>query len=716
MLESFLTDEFKYEKLTEEDQKKRGILGRLVGVIADSANPTRNGRKYGKELWEKLFENPIMKERINNRCCFGELGHPADREETDIEKIAICLAEVPKFNKQGQLCGVFDILDTPNGRILKSLCDYGCNIGVSSRGSGDIITDFDGQESVDPNTYTCEGWDAVLIPAVTAARPKYVNEALDKKRYNKSLREKLQESINNATPDNKKVIEESLETLGINLNEDAYTKDELINKFGTDNLDIINAGNEEDVTLAEPKYYRLQVYVPGDPETGMIDDKFDIIKVIKANSLDEAEDILKTDKENFGGYVVEATKEDFDDYNDNNGSYSETIKEEEVNESLNESASDDKLLDDLCNDILDYFIEQGYSIESDNWFGFNNWKEVKDDLAFIGSDLYEIGEGLIQEFKGYFKLIDRLAANAKKRGSDFDHYDDPEYALFKDWYNSLTRIFDRLNKETMGESLFNRKLNSMAVADNKAVVEELQKALKQNNILEKQIMSLQEKLSVSNAEAKESGDYKKKYINSISKLSESNKKIKALELKNTKLDEKFNEYKKSLDSYREAYNQQKDKINSLKTSLNESISNKEDLNSLRESYEQKLGDLKKSSDIKIKNYDRQIAQSKSIIEDLKKKVTSVINKYISIKADMSGSTVNEVLSRLPENYTLSDIDNICEDLENYNLSLNGLPFSTMREDYSFRAKSPKREPILNIVNNPNDEIDDQLKNLMKNLL
>ena len=83
---------------------------------------------------------------------------------------------------------------------------------------------------------------------------------------------------------------------------------------------------------------------------------------------------------------------------------------------------------------------------------------------------------------------------------------------------------------------------------------------------------------------------------------------------------------------------------------------------------------------------------------------------------MSGSTVNEVLSRLPENYTLSDIDNICEELENYNLSLNGLPFSTMREDYSFRAKSPKREPILNIVNNPNDEIDDQLKNLMKNLL
>lgn len=648
MLESFLTDEFKYEKLTEEDQKRRGILGRLVGVIADSANPTRNGRKYGKELWEKLFDNPIMKERIQNRCCFGELGHPADREETDIEKIAICLAEVPKFNKQGQLCGVFDILDTPNGRILKSLCDYGCNIGVSSRGSGDIITDFDGQESVDPNTYTCEGWDAVLIPAVSAARPKYVTEALDKTRYNKSLRQKLQESLDKATPDDRKVMQEGLDSIGISLNEKAYTKDELMDKFGTDNLDIINAGNEEDVTLIEePKYFKLQVYTPGDAETGMTGDKFDVIRVIKATSLEDAENILSTDKENFGGDILEATEEEFDIYNDNNGAYTETV-DVEVEESL----------------------------------------DIKEEVSIPS-------EFLMRDAKDFLKN-----PNVSAR-----------------WSNAYTEEVKDFIKEIGKENILNDEVKeNMAVADNKAVVEELQKVLKQNQFLEKRVMNLQEKLSVSSAEVKEVEDYKKKYSNSISKLSESNRKIKALEVKNTKLNEQFNEYKKSLDSYREAYNQQKDKISSLKTSLNESLSNKDEINSLKESYEQKLGDIKKSSDIKIKNYDKQLAQNKIIIEDLKKKVTSVVNKYISIKADMSGSTVNEVLSRLPENYTLSDIDSVCEDLENYNLSLNGLPFSTMREDYSFRAKSPKREPILNIVNNPNDEIDDQLKNLMKNLL
>ena len=97
-----------------------------------------------------------MKEKLANRCLFGELGHPTDRIETDMEKIAICLAEKPKKTKDVKLKGVFDILNTPNGRILKALCDYGCQIGVSSRGEGDIVEDFNGNQSVDCDTYQCE--------------------------------------------------------------------------------------------------------------------------------------------------------------------------------------------------------------------------------------------------------------------------------------------------------------------------------------------------------------------------------------------------------------------------------------------------------------------------------------------------------------------------------------------------------------------------------
>ena len=249
MLESMNNTALEYKKLTPEEMKERGILGRLVGVCASFASPTRNGRKYPEKLWENIFNSDIMKERISNGVCFGELGHPADREETDMEKICICMPEEPKKGPDGKLRAVFDILDTPNGRILKSLCDYGSTLGISSRGSGDLETDFDGQESVNPDTYNCEGFDIVLLPGVKDARLQYVTESLDRKKHNKTLRQQLQESINNETDDNKKIMKESLNTLGIKLTEDAYTKDELRNKFGTTDLDIINAGNEETVTL-----------------------------------------------------------------------------------------------------------------------------------------------------------------------------------------------------------------------------------------------------------------------------------------------------------------------------------------------------------------------------------------------------------------------------------------------------------------------------------
>lgn len=157
MLENLKDNIFEYKKLSLEEQQQRGILGRLVGPIADFKKPTRNGRFYSEQLWEQTFKDPIVEEKINSRCLFGELGHPIDRLETDMEKIAICLAEVPKKGKDGKLYGVFDILNTPNGRILKTLCDYGCSIGISSRADGETESDYNGKETVIPSSFVLEG-------------------------------------------------------------------------------------------------------------------------------------------------------------------------------------------------------------------------------------------------------------------------------------------------------------------------------------------------------------------------------------------------------------------------------------------------------------------------------------------------------------------------------------------------------------------------------
>lgn len=223
MIKKMKTNEgFEYVKLTPEEMKARGILGRLAGPCADFINPTRNGRGYSEQLWENVFNNPIMQEKIKHKVCFGELGHPAERTEIDIEKIAISLTEQPKKNDKGQLVAVFDILDTPNGRILKTLCDYGSTVGVSSRGQGDLITDAEGNEAVDPDTYECECWDVVLIPAVEEARMQYMKESLDTNKL--GLKKALYESLSSANDEEKRVMEETLKDLNININEDADMK------------------------------------------------------------------------------------------------------------------------------------------------------------------------------------------------------------------------------------------------------------------------------------------------------------------------------------------------------------------------------------------------------------------------------------------------------------------------------------------------------------
>lgn len=234
MLENLKSDVFEYQKLTPEEQQKRGILGRLVGVIADFKKPTRNGRFYSEEAWEKAFNDPLVIEKLQTKTLLGELNHPADRLETDPEKVCICLSDKPKKGKDGKLYGVFDILDTPNGRILKTLCDYGCSIGVSSRANGETSTDWDGKESVDPNSFTLEAWDAVLLPAVKEARMSYVTESLDTK---KTLKQALNEALEKANVNEKKVMTETLNNLNIDITNES--KDENL-----DNKSEIAANND----------------------------------------------------------------------------------------------------------------------------------------------------------------------------------------------------------------------------------------------------------------------------------------------------------------------------------------------------------------------------------------------------------------------------------------------------------------------------------------
>lgn len=71
----------------------------MYGPIASFKVGTRNGRLYNENLWEKVFQNDIVKELFANGGIPGEIQHPSsneNREETDTTKIAVMMPEPPK--------------------------------------------------------------------------------------------------------------------------------------------------------------------------------------------------------------------------------------------------------------------------------------------------------------------------------------------------------------------------------------------------------------------------------------------------------------------------------------------------------------------------------------------------------------------------------------------------------------------------------------------
>jgi len=238
MLEA-LNGKFEYTKLSPEEQKERGILGTLYGVIADTTKPTRNGRLYPREAWEKALSDDLFQEQLQNKAILGELEHP-DREQIDPREACVALASTPKIGKDGLIYGEFHILDLPNGRILKTLCDYGTTVGVSSRGNGDLEEDINGDSSVVPDSFDLTCWDVVLTPAVKAARQNYVRESLGKK----SLQESLKDLVSQSEGKDKKIMEATLKKVEQKLNEGINADNSVTNTATVEKADNTLVAND----------------------------------------------------------------------------------------------------------------------------------------------------------------------------------------------------------------------------------------------------------------------------------------------------------------------------------------------------------------------------------------------------------------------------------------------------------------------------------------
>lgn len=240
MLETITNNNLTFRPLSQAEKQQRGILGRLSGPVASCVTATRNGRKYTEELWDKAFNSPIVQEMFKSGGVFGELGHPEDRNETDITKIAISMPEPPKKDKNGQLITYVDILDTPCGQIAYQLAKYGFKFGISSRGEGEVNEDWSGDETVDPDTYTLNAFDLVLLPACKNARLTFTESYNTEKPFKQSLTEALEK----ASEEDRKIMEEVLNNLEIDYN----TEEEVPTSESVENIE--ESQTEDDTTMA----------------------------------------------------------------------------------------------------------------------------------------------------------------------------------------------------------------------------------------------------------------------------------------------------------------------------------------------------------------------------------------------------------------------------------------------------------------------------------
>jgi len=120
------------EVLTEEKDGKKNTF--IKGVFLQTEITNRNGRMYKYETMAREV-NKYNDEFVRRGRALGELGHP-EGPTINLDRVSHKIVELQPEGKN--FIGKAKLLETPMGRIAKSLLEEGVQLGVSSRGLGSL--------------------------------------------------------------------------------------------------------------------------------------------------------------------------------------------------------------------------------------------------------------------------------------------------------------------------------------------------------------------------------------------------------------------------------------------------------------------------------------------------------------------------------------------------------------------------------------------------
>ena len=139
----------------------------LSGIFMQADIVNGNQRVYPLSEIKSAVDN-VNKRIAEGMTIYGELNHP-DNLGIDLNNVSHIITEmrVEGANAMGKA----RILNTPKGQIVKAIIEGGGKLGVSSRGSGNVV---EGKV----NTFSLVTVDIVAQPSAPNAYPAHVMEAL----------------------------------------------------------------------------------------------------------------------------------------------------------------------------------------------------------------------------------------------------------------------------------------------------------------------------------------------------------------------------------------------------------------------------------------------------------------------------------------------------------------------------------------------------------
>ena len=120
------------EVLTEEKDGKKSTY--IKGVFLQTEITNRNGRMYKFDTMNREVSK-YNEEFVGRGRALGELGHP-EGPTLNLDRVSHKIVEL--YAEGTNFIGKAKLMETPMGKIAKSLLEEGVQLGVSSRGLGSI--------------------------------------------------------------------------------------------------------------------------------------------------------------------------------------------------------------------------------------------------------------------------------------------------------------------------------------------------------------------------------------------------------------------------------------------------------------------------------------------------------------------------------------------------------------------------------------------------